>query len=92
MFPYFSNPLLYAENGRDDYIHLEKYVMIGNYNNDPDRFDFIDDWLRGFLRTMDQDGPEAQELAAARVWPVGGSACRACVPGVAPRAAGWAGS
>src|SRR5580658_8876066 len=66
MLSYFSNPLLYAENGRDDYIHLEKYVMIGNYNNDPDRFDYIDEWLRGFLRTMDQDSPEAQEVAAAR--------------------------
>jgi class 3 adenylate cyclase len=64
--PYFSNPLLYTENGRDDYIHLDKYVMIGNYNNDPDRFDYIDEWLRGFLRAMDQDGPEAQELAAAQ--------------------------
>jgi class 3 adenylate cyclase len=65
-FGYFSNPLLCAENGRDDFIHLEKYVMIGNWNRDPDRFDFIEHWLRGFLRSMDQDGPEAQELAAAQ--------------------------
>ncbi len=65
LFPYFSNPLLYAENGRDDYTHLEKYVMIGNYSNDPDRFDFVDEWLRSFLRDVDQEGPEAKELAAA---------------------------
>jgi len=60
---YFSNPLLYADNGRDDYTHLEKYVMVSNYNHDPDRFDSIDEWLRGFLRGVDQAGPEARELA-----------------------------
>src|ERR1022692_2865348 len=53
---YFSNPLLYADNGRDDYTHLEKYVMVSNYNHDPDRFDSIDEWLRGFLRGVDQAG------------------------------------
>jgi class 3 adenylate cyclase len=61
---YFSNPLLYADNGRDDYTHLEKYVMVSNYNRDPDRFESIEDWLRGFLRQIDQAGPEPRELAA----------------------------
>ena len=38
--------------------------MIGNYLRDPDRFDFIEEWLRGFMRIVDQASPEARELAA----------------------------
>ncbi len=63
LYPYFSNPLIFTDNGRDDFIHLEKYVMVGNFQKDPDRFEFIEEWLRGFVKMVDQAGPEARELA-----------------------------
>ena len=35
----FLNRLLYTEDGRDDYLNAEQYVMLGNYDRDPDRFE-----------------------------------------------------
>src|SRR5258708_11536150 len=37
---------------------------MSDFNKDPDRFDSIEEWMRGFLRQVDQAGPEARELAA----------------------------
>lgn len=34
----FMNRLLFTEDGRDDYLNAEHYVMLGNYERDPDRF------------------------------------------------------
>jgi hypothetical protein len=34
----FMNRLLFTEEGRDDYLNAEHYVMLGNYERDPDRF------------------------------------------------------
>ena len=34
----FLNPLIFTENGRDDYLCAEHYYMFGNYEKDPDRF------------------------------------------------------
>lgn len=65
-YPYFANPLLYAESGRDDFIHLEKYVMVGNFQRDPDRFEMIEQWLSEFFQMVDQASPEACELAEFR--------------------------
>jgi len=65
-YPYFANPLLFAEGGRDDFVHLEKYVMVGNFQRDPDRFEMIEQWLGEFLQMVDQASPEACELAELR--------------------------
>lgn len=34
----FLNPLIFTEDGRDDYLSAEHYVMLGNFERDSDRF------------------------------------------------------
>ena len=34
----FLNPLIFTEDGRDDYLCAEHYYMFGNFDKDPDRF------------------------------------------------------
>ena len=34
----FLNPLIFTEDGRDDYLCAEHYYMFGNFEKDPDRF------------------------------------------------------
>jgi class 3 adenylate cyclase len=34
----FLNLLIFTEDGRDDYLSAEHYVMFGNFDKDPDRF------------------------------------------------------
>ncbi|HET7441728.1 MAG TPA: hypothetical protein VFJ47_10540, partial [Terriglobales bacterium] len=34
----FPNRLVFTEDGRDDYLSSEHYVMFGNFDKDPDRF------------------------------------------------------
>ena len=37
-YPLFLNRLLFSEDGRDDYLCAEHYVMLGNWDRDPDRY------------------------------------------------------
>lgn len=48
----FLNRLLFTEDGRDDYLNAEQYVMLGNYERDPDRFDTMQAIACDFLRAM----------------------------------------
>jgi len=34
----FLNPLIFTEDGHDTYLNAENYVMLGNFDRDPDRF------------------------------------------------------
>src|ERR1041385_7127529 len=34
----FQNPLIFTEDGRDNYLNAEHYVLLGNFDRDPDRF------------------------------------------------------
>ena len=34
----FQNPLIFTEDGRDNYLNAEYYVLLGNFDRDPDRF------------------------------------------------------
>src|SRR5215467_12762924 len=34
----FQNPLIFTEDGRDNYLSAEHYVLLGNFDRDPDRF------------------------------------------------------
>ncbi len=34
----FFNPLIFTEDGHDTYLNAEQYVMLGNFDRDPDRF------------------------------------------------------
>jgi hypothetical protein len=45
-----NNRLAFVEGGRDDVLFLEQYVLLGNYQRDPDRFENIDTVLTDFLK------------------------------------------
>ena len=53
---------MFSENGRDDYIHLTKYVMLGNFHRDPDLYEAVERWLKSMLKRVDAAGQEAREL------------------------------
>lgn len=57
----FLNRLLYTEDGRDDYLNAEQYVMLGNYERDPDRFETMQAIACDFLRSLQPDAIENDE-------------------------------
>jgi hypothetical protein len=76
----FLNPLIFTEDGSDTYLNAQHYVMLGNFDKDPDRFrnirrvacEFMQSINTGFERSDDEalDGwlnvPEnAQEMVGA---------------------------
>jgi class 3 adenylate cyclase len=38
IYKLFLNPLIFTEDGHDTYLNAEHYVMFGNFDRDPDRF------------------------------------------------------
>ena len=48
----FVNRLAYSEDGRDDYLCAEHYVMLGNWDRDPDRYPRLQDVVWGFVRSI----------------------------------------
>jgi hypothetical protein len=48
----FLNRLVFTEDGRDDYLNAEHYVMMGNFQRDPDRYDLMVPLAAGFLRSL----------------------------------------
>ena len=46
------NRLAFSEDGRDDYLCAEHYVMLGNWDRDLDRYSRMQDVLSGFLRSL----------------------------------------
>jgi hypothetical protein len=52
----FLNRLLFTEDGRDDFLNAEHYVMLGNYERDPDRFAPIREIAASFLRSLGYAG------------------------------------
>ena len=34
----FQNPLIFTEDGKDNYLSADHYVLLGNFDRDPDRF------------------------------------------------------
>src|SRR5579864_3899854 len=51
-YPLFLNRLLFSEDGRDDYLCAEHYVMLGNWDRDPDRYSRMRDVAASFLRSV----------------------------------------
>lgn len=51
-YPLFLNRLLFSEDGRDDYLCAEHYVMLGNWDRDPDRYGRLREVASGFLRSL----------------------------------------
>jgi len=48
----FLNPLIFSEDGRDDYLCAEHYYMFGNFDRDPDRFASLRQSALAFLREL----------------------------------------
>jgi class 3 adenylate cyclase len=51
-YPLFLNRLLFSEDGRDDYLCAEHYVMLGNWDRDPDRYGRMREVASVFLRSL----------------------------------------
>ncbi|PYX41538.1 MAG: hypothetical protein DMG81_03500, partial [Acidobacteria bacterium] len=52
------NRLVLSEDGRDDYLCAEQYVMLGNWERDPDRFIRMREISCEFLRSLQMDLPD----------------------------------
>src|SRR5579863_5111701 len=48
----FVNRLALSEDGRDDYLCAEHYVMLGNWDRDPDRYPRLQDVVWNFQRLL----------------------------------------
>jgi len=48
----FVNRLAFSEDGRDDYLCAEHYVMLGNWDRDHDRYPRLQDVVWGFIRSL----------------------------------------
>ncbi|MBZ5681782.1 MAG: hypothetical protein LAO24_16925 [Acidobacteriia bacterium] len=48
----FVNRLAFSEDGRDDFLCAEHYVMLGNWDRDPDRYGRLREIVSGFLRSL----------------------------------------
>ena len=56
----FQTPMLFTEDGKDDFLYLERYVMLGNFQRDPDRFEIVEQQARNFLEWADGHSEESQ--------------------------------
>jgi class 3 adenylate cyclase len=61
-----QNRFLFIESGNDDQFLVEHYVLMGNFINDPDRFEVFDALLLDFVRDYVLLGDDDEELAKAR--------------------------
>ena len=58
----FSNPLIFTtEDGKNDFVNLDSYVTLGNFQRDPDYFEEVDTQVRAFLEWADSDSEESRE-------------------------------
>ena len=61
-YPLFLNRLLFSEDGRDDYLCAEHYVMLGNWDRDADRYGRMREVVSGFLRSQYGEEVSAESL------------------------------
>jgi hypothetical protein len=61
-----QNRFLFVENGNDDHLFLEHYVLLANFVNDPDRFEIFDTLLLDLLRDFVLTGDNVDDLGKAR--------------------------
>jgi hypothetical protein len=70
VYPLLQNRFLFVEGGNDEHLFLEHYVLLGNFINDPDRFETFDalllDIVRDCVLSGDNAGDSAEELTKAR--------------------------
>jgi len=61
-YPLFLNRLLFSEDGRDDFLCAEHYVMLGNWDRDPDRYGRMREIISAFLRSLYGEDVSAETL------------------------------
>ena len=61
-YPLFLNRLLFSEDGRDDHLCAEHYVMLGNWDRDPDRYGRMREVASVFLRSQYGEDVSAEML------------------------------
>jgi hypothetical protein len=61
-----QNRFLFVEGGNNDHLFLEHYVLLGNFVNDPDRFEVFDALLLDFVRECVLASDSGDELSKAR--------------------------
>ena len=54
---------LYVEDGSDEMVFLEHYVLLGNFSRDSDRFEVFDELLLGLVREFVLVDDNAEELS-----------------------------
>ncbi len=62
----FLNPLIFSEDGRDDYLNAQHYFMFGNFDRDPDRFAHIRRIVCDFLRSLNLGSEASDEYSLDR--------------------------
>jgi hypothetical protein len=60
----FLNRLAFSEDGRDDYLCAEHYVMLGNWDRDPDRYPRLQDLVWAFLRSLYGEATASETIDA----------------------------
>src|ERR1700683_4654289 len=60
----FLNRLAFSEDGRDDYLCAEHYVMLGNWDRDPDRYGRLQDLVWGFVRSIYGEDTTSETISA----------------------------
>ena len=60
----FLNRLAFSDDGRDDYLCAEHYVMLGNWDRDPDRYSSLKDIVAGFIRSVFGEETTAETIDA----------------------------
>jgi hypothetical protein len=63
----FLNPLIFTADGCDAYVNAEEYVMLGNFDRDPDRFPNVRQIAYEFLQSLNL-GLEADPERAINAW------------------------
>src|SRR6202047_3705734 len=58
-----ADRIAFVEGGRDDFVFLEQYVLLGNYQKDEDRFETFDSLLMGLLRETVLTSSRADAIA-----------------------------
>jgi hypothetical protein len=61
-----QNRFLFVDGGNDDHLFLEHYVLMGNFVNDPDRFEIFDGLLLDFVRDLILTGDSSEDFSKAR--------------------------
>jgi hypothetical protein len=57
----FLNPLIFTEDGRDDYLCAEHYYMFGNFDKDPDQFPSLRQFALNFLDELGYSDEVSEE-------------------------------